>query len=180
MPRTSLISIFILLVLLGAQVWRPRLLLRLSRYAFFISAFFVFFTAGYFTYQQYRVWEASPLSRLLLPPHQPIGYFAQYSVTNFWTGPLIALVAALICLTAAKILNKKFGGRFFEPAEPWLFANGLLLTGHPGWIYYAAAVLALALLIAVGRKTVSFYYLWLPAAIGVIIVNIWFSFPFSN
>ena len=188
MPLASLYSLVVLAVLLGAQIMRPFCVRRqatsdkydrIFKYGFLISTFFVLFVPGYLTFQQYRVWKASALSQLLLPPHQPIGYFIQYSIAHFWTAPLIAFAMALIALVAAKLLNKKFQERFFWPAEPWLFATGILLTGHPGWMYYTTALFA-ALLVSgfrfqVSRNTerrLSFYWLWLPVAIGVILIEI--------
>lgn len=188
MLLVSLYSLIILAILLGAQIWRPQFLLQLAEYSFWLSVFFIFFVSSYLTLQQYQIWLTSPLAQLLLPPHQPIGYFIQYSITRFWTGPMIAFAMALIALVAAKLLNKKFQERFFWPAEPWLFATGLLLAGHPGWMYYTAALFAVAILWQLlfvitgksGHERVSTYYLWLPVAILTILINTWFRFPPSS
>jgi MFS family permease len=154
-------------------------LFRIFIWGFFISAVVIFFISGYLTYQQYFLWQAHPLSQLLLPPHQPIGYFAQYAFTNFWLNSLIAFGVALIALFATKLLNKRFREKFFWPAEPWIFATAILLVGHPGWIYYTIALCASAILISnfqfliskQKEKKISFYWLWIPVAILVILIT---------
>lgn len=153
-------------------------MLYLGRAAFLISGFMVFFTAAYSTYEQYRIWEASAFSQLLLPPYQEIGYFIQYAITHFWTAPLIAAAAALLGLVSAIILNRKFQHRFFWPAEPWLFATALLLTGHPGWLYYVVALCLVFFLYSIfcilysrTHNRASFYYLWIPVALLVILYS---------
>ncbi len=181
-----LTKIVFLLVIMGAQIRRPHLLFRLAKFAFWLAAFFAFFAAGYLTYEQYQIWKVSGIAQLLLPPHQPIRYFIQYAITHFWTASMIAFAAALLALVAAKLLNRKFQERFFFPDEPWLFATGILLAGHPGWIFYVIVVCAAFLLFSIlssivsgRRERLTLYYFWLPAAIATII-STWFKFPFSS
>ena len=173
-----LFSLGVLLLLLGAQIMRPRLLLRIAGWGFMVSVFLTFFIAGHWTYQQYNLWQTTELSQLFLPPHQPISYFFQYAFTHFWIGLLIAFIVSLIGFFGMKLLNRRFQERFFWPAEPWLFATALLLVGHPVWIYYSIALFAVALLLTTYHLLftknhvfkLSFYWLWLPVAIGCIIV----------
>lgn len=163
-------------------------MLYLSRWAFAISSFLVFFTAGYLTCQQYLIWSASPFARLLLPPTTSIAYFIQYALTNFWTAPLIAMSAALLGLVATTIMNRRFQNRFFWPGEPWIFATALLLVGHPGWLLYVPLLLlvflAWQIFFAVFHKNhkerASLYYLWVSGAIVTVILGTWFKFPFSS
>jgi hypothetical protein len=172
-------KLLFLAVLLGAQIMRPRLLLRLAGWGFVVSVFLTFFIAGYWMYQQYNLWQTTELSQLFLPPHQPISYFLQYAFTHFWIGSLIAFVASLVGLFGMKLLNRHFQERFLWPAEPWLFATALLLIGHPGWIYYALTIFSAALILVIAHKLLvrtkefrlSFYWLWLPVAIGVILIS---------
>ncbi len=188
MLLASLYSIIVLTALMGAQIWRPRLLFRYAKWAYCISIFFIFFTACYLSYQQYRVWQASPLAALLIPPYQTLAYFAHYVFTHFFLGPLVALVASMLGWLSVRMLNRRVRGRFFESAESYLFAIGLFLSGHPLWIVYALSVFVLAIVVAAARfaftrsKDVifSFYYVWLPVALGTIIISTWFKFPFSS
>lgn len=187
MPLVSLYSLVVFLVLMGAQLWRPHLLFKVSKWTYWLSAFFVFFISGYLTVQQYRIWELSPVTRLLLPPNQPFGYFQQYALTHFWTNLMVAFAVSLLALVAAKVLNRNFGSRFFWPEEPWLFATALLLAGHPGLIYYVISLFTSFLLFAIGyvlfagrNERITMYYFWIPVATLIVILSTWFKFPFSN
>lgn len=163
---------------MGAQIWRPRLLFRLAKRAYVISVFFVLFIAAYYSYQQYRIWEISTVGKLLLPPRQPIGYFLHYAYVHFWMNSLIALAISMLGWLSARLLNRRHQERFFEPVEPWLFGIGLLMTGHPGWIYNLVALFVFAIIshfsFLISRKKssrISFYWFWLPAAILGILVQ---------
>ncbi len=157
---------------------RPHLLLRVARAVFLISVIAFLFLGSYLSYQQYNLWKAGPLSKFYLPPYQGINYFVSYAFTNYFFKTLIALVVSIIGLVGTRILNKKHGERFFEPAEYYLFACGILLVGQPWWTLYAVLVFAAALLVAVGYLLVSrkkefrlsFYYLWIPTAIFTILM----------
>ncbi len=187
MPLVSISSLVIAVFLLGAQLvlrqafYGERGLIifwRMTRIVFGVLLAGKFFLAGYFTYQQYFIWLSHPLSRLLLPPSQSWQYFISYSLTNFFLAPAITGLVALVILLAIKLVNWKFGGRFFELAEPYLAGLAVLLVGSQAWIYYLAAVLLSALLLATyyslrfrGRaKRISLYYFWLPVAVLVILI----------
>jgi len=84
-------------------------------------------------------------------------------------------------LFSAKALNKKYQERFFEPEEPYFGALAIFLSAHPGWIFYAIAVILIYLLVHILLSLVacrlslrlSLYHLWLPVAIFVIIIQRW-------
>ncbi len=170
-------NLVIAVFLLGAQLTlRPASFLRVARLVFWILIFGGIFLASYLTYQQYNLWLAHPISRLLLPPHQSIWYFFYYALNNFYLATVLASLAALVVLLAANLLNKKFQARFFEPAEPYVLGSAILLVGHPAWLYYLPSVLIIYLLLATfyfllfrsREKRLSFYYFWLPVAALVI------------
>ncbi len=171
MTLAWIFSLITLAVVFGAQLMRPSLLPRVARIAFLVSIFFFLFLAAYYSYQQYFFWKENPVSQFLLPPYQSIRYFLSYSFFNFFFQPIFSLTAAIAGFFTAKILNQKFGERFFEPVEYYLFALGLLLAGHPGWIYYLLAMLAAGIagsFLIKGRF--SFYYFWLPSVALVILI----------
>lgn len=180
-----LISKLLTLVILGGaqKFLRPSLLLKFARYIFFISVIGIFSLASYWTYWQYKIWDSSELTKAFLPPHRSIGYFLSYTLINFYFRELIALGVAILAIVAAKILNKKFEERFFWPAEPWILGTAVFLTGHPWlWIYligFFAIYLLITALYSMFRKSgrVSSYYLWIPVALIVILISIWFKFP---
>jgi hypothetical protein len=171
MIQVSTFSLIILAIILGAQLMRPSSLLRVARISFFVSIFFILFLAAYYSYQQYFFWKENPVSKFLLPPHKSIGYFISYSFFNFFFQPIFSLAVAVVGFFTAKFLNQKFGEKFFEPVEYYLFALGLLLAGHPGWIYYLIILFSIGIVASFFQKgKFSFYYLWLPAAMLAILI----------
>jgi len=200
-----ILALSILIVFLGAQVilrlfdngdakFRIYANLRIRRvriykYLFWVAVFATFLIATFQSYQQYRIWNDSELTRGLLPPYQGAGYFLFYAGTRFFASYAIALIAALVFALAAKILNKKFNERFFEPEEIWLGAAATFLSGHPGWLFYVILLLTFYLLIQIGSiiiardssSRISLYWLWIPTAMFVIIIINWLqSVPLWN
>ncbi|NCO44857.1 hypothetical protein GW888_02165 [Candidatus Wolfebacteria bacterium] len=149
-----------------------------------ISLIFSFFV--FQSFQQYWVWAGNELSKNLLPPYQSANYFIFYVFTRFFAPYLISLAAALVFLFLTKILNKKYGERFFEPEEFYLGASAIFLSGHPGWLFYVVFLLAIYVLIQLFSTAkssilnskfspvrVSLYWLWIPTAIFVILIQRW-------
>ena len=143
---------------------------------------FVLIYFFYLVYAQYLVWRDSDnFTKFLVPPYKNITYVIGYHFMRFALYYAISLVMALIFLWATKYYNKKFGGKFFEPEEPYLGALSIFLLGNRewnyGWILYLVLLLVFS---AVGsaifcnwlKKMERFplYWLWLPTAILAIIV----------
>ncbi len=149
---------------------------------FFIAGILLVFTSIFFQIRQhYRLWLEDDVSKYLLPPYQDIGYFLFYAFTRFLAPYLISLAIALLFLLTAKVINKRYQKRFFYPEEPYVGALAIFLTSHPGWVLYSvifiSAYLAFHLFEAgIHRhiyRRISTYWLWLPAAIFVIIIQRW-------
>ncbi len=181
------LSLGILIVFLGASRLAGRSfainLPRLSKYFFAATIILIFIFLFFQSYQQYQLWLKNDISKHLLPPYRDINYFIFYSLTRFFGPYLISLAAGILFLFSAKILNKKYQERFFYPEEPYFGALAIFLTGHPGWLFYLVILifiyLVLHLLSVIGHwsfwkgERLSLYYLWLPAAIFVIIISKW-------
>lgn len=181
MTQVLISNLVIAIFLWGAQLLlRPASFLRVARLVFWILIFGGIFLASYFTYQQYHLWLAHPISQFLLPPHQSISYFVYYAINNFYLATVLASLAALVVLLVVGLLNKKFPARFFEPVEPYLAGAAILLVGHPGWLYYLPAVLVSTLPLSIfyvlfsrnRAKRLSLYYFWLPVAALAILIRI--------
>jgi len=149
---------------------------------FLAAAAAVFGYAGYLSWQQYQTWQSSELGKLFLPPHQSFGYFIFYVRTRFFISYLLSLAVGLAGLLTAQFLNKRYQERFFETAEPYLLGTALFLSGHPGWILYAVIAGFLSVLVSSFHfwrvretRRLSFYYLWLPAALFTIMISMWLS-----
>jgi hypothetical protein len=175
----NIFSLVILAVLWGASLFLKRRssvnLLKIYKYVFIGMIILVFIFSLWQTRSQFFLWLNNSPSSFLLPPYNSINYFLFYSFYNFFIEPLIALIVALIFIWVANFFNKKFGERFFEKEEPYFGAIGIFLTGYPIFLLYIVAILISILIGAiVTRKRFSAYYLWLPVAIFVIIINmIW-------
>src|SRR3989344_2401061 len=149
---------------------------------FLTAAVIMFVYASYLSWQQYQVWHNNELSKLFLPPYQSFDYFIFYVRTRFFNSYLLSLAVGLAGLLAAQFLNKRYQERFFETAEPYLLGTALFLSGHPGWILYAVIAGFLSVLVSSFHfwrvretRRLSFYYLWLPAALFTIMISMWLS-----
>ena len=179
----------ILVIALGAQIFlrffcvnlRNTNLLRIYEYIFYFSIAAVFSLLAYYSYQQYVAWQSIEPSKFLLPPYQSISYFFKYLGARLFAPYLISLSAAILFLFTAKKLNKKYEERFFEPEELWFGALAIFLVGHPGWLFYFTSLILIYFLIHIfsflishfSSFRISLYYLWLPLAIFVILINKW-------
>lgn len=179
MYLTDQIGFLILILTMGAQLTRRSFLVRVAKFITPVAAVFIFSIVSYWSVLQYRVFEASTLSRLLLPPHMSIFYFLRYVGNRFFSSWLLALAAAVLISGIADYLNRKYGERFFEKEELSFIRIGVFLTGYPGFLFYL--IIALTCGVAYSayysfrfKERASFYYLWLPAAIFAMIIKTWF------
>lgn len=169
---------------------------RIYKYLFVAAVFLIFALLIFQSFQQYWAWERDELAKNLLPPYQDINYFIFYIFTRFFASYLISLAVALVFLFSAKILNKKCEERFFYPEEIYLGASAIFLTGHPGWLFYVILLLTVYVLIQLffvakyfrlrriprsgtmlntqySSPRISLYWLWIPTAIFVILIQRW-------
>jgi hypothetical protein len=155
---------------------------------FFGLFIFIFATTAilgwgiFLSWKQYLLWEGNELGKLLLPPHQSWDYFIFFSRSRFFNQYIISLIFAIIFSVSAGYLNKKSGGKFFEPAEPYLLATAVFLSGHPGWLFYLVFILLFGAVLSGWHflrirheQRLSFYYLWLPGALFTILISRWLA-----
>ena len=182
-------SLVILILTIGASLfWRRSFgnlritnLVRIYEYIFLIVIVLIFILLFYQSWQQYQFWSQNEVSQYLLPPHQSINYFIFYVLARFFAPYLISLAVAVLFLFSAKALNKKYDERFFEPEEPYFGALAIFLSAHPGWLFYVVFIISAYLLIHFysllithySLQRISLYYLWIPTAIFVIIIQRW-------
>ncbi len=134
-------------------------------------------------YFQYIDWTGGDaITKYFVPPHRGWGYVFGYYFVRFLLYYLISFAVSVFFVLFAMFLSKKFGGVFFRPEEPFLGAISIFLLGHRDfgywWIIYALLVFGLALAGSfVKRKRLgdgarfSFYWLWLPSSLLVIILR---------
>lgn len=190
MQLIDYLAIGILVLSFGAQIFLRNISdfarQKIFKIIFWIAIIAIFGVSLYWSFKQYLLWlnpsQQFSFTKFLLPPYQDIGYFLKYAFMRFWMSYLISLVVGLIIFYAAKNLNKKYGGRFFEAGELYILPLSFFLTGHPGWLIHVILIL----LIGAGFSAYQFwknkeqtrfslYYLWLPTAFSVIIISKWLA-----
>ena len=105
------------------------------------------------TINQYYSWSGNELSRLLLPPYQPIDYFIFYAFSRFWLGVLISAGASFLFFLFLKFLEKR-QNRFFIDGETALGFLTALLVGWPNFVIFLPLVFIFTILIAAYRRLV--------------------------
>ncbi len=155
---------------------------KFSQILFFIVIVIVIVYYAYLTYSQYLLWrDSSGIAKYFVPPHRSIIYVIGYHFIRFALYYAISLLIAFVFLVSAKHYNKKFGGRFFEPEEPYLGALAIFLLGNREWNYaWILYLISLLVFSALGsaifcnwlKKIQRFplYWLWLPVGILAIII----------
>jgi len=136
--------------------------------------------AGLLIFGTYYLWSHNPVSKFLLPPYQKISYFISYTTYRFVLPFVFALGAALLFFFFAKIINRFFKERLSYADEPLFIFYGIIITGHPLWIFYLFAVFILGLLVYIlglfwekikFGELFSLYYLCLVIVFLVLLFN---------
>ena len=181
------LSITILVLALGAQLTLRSLAIRkpeikkekFFRRVFYASIFLIFISAILISIAQYVVWKNHPVSKFLLPPYQGIGYFFRYSIFWYFAAHIISLLFSAVFIKLAKRYNQKFEEKFFYPEEYYLGALAIFLSSFPGSFIYIIFLFLTSILSSLilnkfstlKGERMSFYYLWIPVAIFVIIIS---------
>ncbi|MEK7479016.1 MAG: hypothetical protein AAB634_00555 [Patescibacteria group bacterium] len=184
-------TILLLVAALFSQFWFPGRA-RVFQVIFLFSIVVICSLYLLLVYLQYATWkEAGPPSSFLIPPYRSALYVFSYHFMRFGLWYVISLALALAFFAFGTFLNKKFGEKFFRPEEMNLAALAIFCLGNPewkyAWLYYFFAlgiisvIGALALRYAFrSPRRFSFYWLWIPTAIGVIIGMSILQFLISN
>jgi hypothetical protein len=155
MPLADKFSIVLLGLILGAQVCRRSFFLKYAEFAWRLSVAGVFCASLYWAWAQYRLWQASALSRFFLPPYQSWGYFFSYVGQRIFAPWLISFLAAIFISRLAGFFNRKYGERFFESEEISLMALGIFLTGYPGFFVYLILIFLGGILLSIFSRPIS-------------------------
>lgn len=172
---------FVILVLLGGvQLLKRSFLNKYGAVIFISSVLVVSATLAFSSYLQYQLWLANGLTRYFLPPYQSPDYFLFYSFKNIFGSYVISLVVSL----AVFFLVFRFSSsrrELFYSEESYLAAVSFFLVGHPGWFLYLILLLFGHLIFSIAnwffvhRPKTSFFYLWVPVALFVIIISKWLA-----
>ncbi len=172
----------ILILAEGASFWAKGRSSAFLKRLFIGVVILVFGLLFYKSCQQYQIWRENDISKYILPPYQSIVYFLKYSFTHFFENYLISLMAGLLFLWLANLLNNRCQKRFFEEGEIYLGALAIFVMGHPLWMFYFLAVMSIGVLGSLFLQASSakrqapscrfpFYHFWIPVAIIIMIIG---------
>lgn len=174
---TQLLSIAILCILLFITYQRKPALQHPHRIFWPILGLIVA-CLGLTTYLQWHTFASSEPARFLLPPYAPWTYFIRYSWSWIWSQYLLACGGSLLIGACIGLTPRSWKETRFAEGEPLLIISGLLLVGHPYWLFYGAGVLLLyCIYVAIRawrdpvRTRISFYPFWIPSALIVVLLT---------
>lgn len=174
---TQIVSLVLLTCLLLIQ-HKYQGLLKKPCFVFITTLSFIITSLSIATYLQWSLFSSSEPAKFLLPPYAPWTYFIQYVWSWIWSQYLLALGGALLIALGVWLAPKPWKELRFSEGEPLLIVSGLLLVGHPYWIFYIGGVLLLYCIYTLARawraptrERVSFFPFWIPTALLVVLVT---------
>ena len=124
----------------------------------------------------YLDWLSHPFTANFLPPYSEINYFLSFIYYKFYLPYFVSFVFALIFYIFSRTSNNYFANLFYREEYCYMFIS-LFLVPFPLILYYLILLIASLILIqlynlVIYRKNekVSFYYLWFPIAVCVILM----------
>ncbi|RJQ29865.1 hypothetical protein C4571_00375 [Candidatus Parcubacteria bacterium] len=165
------IALIVLGFLWGVQVFLRPFRVSYIRVARVISIALIFCLAFYWSWAQYETWTGTPFAS--------IAYFSKYAGLKFFGPPVIALLAAWVFSRVLRWMNRRYENRFFEEEEIPTASLCVFLTGYPLFFLYLIIVLIEGLVFSLlysllSKGRVPLYHVWLPTALFVIIMKIYF------
>ena len=102
---------------------------------------------------QYVIWNQSALSRLFLPPHEPLSYFLRYAWLHFAQATTLSSGAGVLFFFLFALGNDISKGRFFYEDEEYTGALAIVLNPWP------TSLLVLPLVLFMGISTLCIRFL---------------------
>ncbi|MCL4406268.1 MAG: hypothetical protein M1586_00090 [Patescibacteria group bacterium] len=169
----------------AALKWRPGF--KNFKAVFWSVSALMFATAFCRSSALYLNWKNVPsVMQYVLPPYQSLDYFLFYAFSRFFAPVIIAFLAAIAILGVFSLMNGRSGERFFEKEEVYFAPISVVAMSYPSWLVYIpvalfAYVVYHLIVLAFSRKKsrLSFYNLWFPIALFVIlIIEFWLKYSF--
>lgn len=112
-------------------------------FALFLTGMFALkIVAGYF------LLRADPMGALLLPPHQPWGWFVRTMLSAHAFPLVVSLISGIFMYYAAILTNKTFAGELFAEEDKYIFLFSALVVGWPNFIIYLIAAVILTVFLS--------------------------------
>ena len=160
---------------------RPFVVYNIKR-IFAAAVFGILIVLIYRSFAQYQAWIVIAPAKYLLPPYAGWSYFATYVGWKFFAPYLASFLTGILFALLMRAYNARHENQFFYEEEYYFAVLAIFLTGHPGWIFYILSLVLAGVVIVVVRSLVfknlektSFYYLWWPVALFVIIISKWIA-----
>lgn len=109
------------------------------RYAASMTITLFFLRAVLLTYATYSLWSHTSPSKYLLPPHQPISYFLQYSFIHFFASFLLTIGLGLVVCGILFFLNYR-RHHLLLPGDIAILLIGMTLLQWPLDLIFIAAL----------------------------------------
>jgi hypothetical protein len=174
---SQIIAAISVLTLIFIKLKRSEII-TFRKWPVWLILFALFASLLYRTYFQWELFSAAPPAKYLLPPFAPWSYFIQYCWSWIWSQYILAFGGAAILFASISATTKEWRDVRFEEQEPLILSLGILLVGHPYWLFYFLTTLSLYLVYTLikawrfpGSQRVSFYGFYLPAALIVILLT---------
>ena len=137
----------------------------------FISFLIIF--AIFLSVLNYFAWKQNDVSKHLLPPYTPIGYFLKYIFQHFFFKAIVLILFSLAVFLGIEFLNHKFNKTFFYDEEPYLSALGILAVSWPNCLIFLCLVLLLGVIahFIIQKGRLPLLYFWLPCALLVLLLS---------
>lgn len=168
----EIITVGILGVLGGAQIFLRSFLAHYIKKIYKISIGIILLYAGYQTYVQFIDWKGS----YLLPPHTPISYFILYTFSRIWISKLIAIISGYVLYRVMEKMNTRKNNQLFFNDELYIAATTVSIMGYPEivlfipifFIVFIMGSIIGTLIYGKNHRTSS-YYIWFWAGVCVIL-----------
>lgn len=102
----------------------------------------------------YFAWRQDEIGRYLLPPHQSLGYFLEYSWKEFIFSPAAGLAVSFILIIYFLLLNKFFKKQYLDLEDILILMTGSLMVGWPNIAVY----LSLTFLLILARLLYLYFF----------------------
>lgn len=138
-------------VLFFRSVFSEQRLVRFLRLLFWVAVGWFVVEIVSVSAAQYALWNADAVTRQLLPPSQPVGYFLRYAWLHFAQATALSAAAGVLFFILFAAGNEISRGRFFYEDEEYGGALAIILNPWPQAILVLPLVLAIGIIMSAFR-----------------------------
>lgn len=121
---------------------------RLKKTALVLTLFLAVVTGVKIATHYFILKADASFGAFLLPPHQPLDWFAIMALKRYAFPFAAALVAGIAMYFAAIRVNKTFRGDLFVEQDRYIFLLAALIVGWPNFVLYLATAIILTVFLS--------------------------------